>query len=184
MLYINDQIEKINMEEMLAVIPSQRREQALRFKHEQGQRLCVAAYLLLSEALRTEYGIKEYPLFEYDVHGKPFIVRYPEIHFNLSHCREAVACVVADHPVGIDVESIGRYNDSLLHYTMNNQEVEAISNALQPEVAFIRFWTMKEALLKKTGEGIRNNMKDVLQGDEPFTTIINTTKGYICTALM
>lgn len=182
MIYINDQIDQIDLEKTLSIIPSQRREQALRYKHELGRRLCVAAYMLLTEALRAEFGITEYPVFEYGPHDKPSILGHPDIHFNLSHCREAAACVVARHPVGIDIESIGRYKDSLLHYTMNETEVEAIKRATQPDMEFVRYWTMKEALLKKSGEGIRNDMKKVLTGDEPFVTIVNQARGYICTA--
>ena len=38
-------------------ISEQRREQALKFKHEQGQRLCVLAYQLLKEGLEKEYDL-------------------------------------------------------------------------------------------------------------------------------
>ena len=68
MIYINDQIDQIDLEKTLSIIPSQRREQALRYKHELGRRLCVAAYMLLTEALRAEFGITEYPIFEYGPH--------------------------------------------------------------------------------------------------------------------
>ena len=184
MIYINDQINQIDIRQALAVIPSYRREQALRFKHEQGQRLCVAAYLLLHEALMTEYGITEYPRFEYGEHGKPFLADYPDIYFNLSHCQAAAACVIGDHPVGIDIEQITRYKESLVRYVMNEDEIAEINRALRPDVAFIKYWTMKEALMKTSGQGISNDMKNVLRGDEPFVTIINQAKGYVCTALM
>ena len=65
---------------------------------------------------------------------------------------------------------------------MNETEVEAIKRATQPDMEFVRYWTMKEALLKKSGEGIRNDMKKVLTGDEPFVTIVNQARGYIYTA--
>ena len=44
-------------------ISAQRREQALKFKFEQGQRLCVLAYQLLKQGLREMYGITESPVF-------------------------------------------------------------------------------------------------------------------------
>ena len=184
MRYLNDDIAHFNFEAALPLLSDQRREKALKFKHALGRKTCAAAYLLLCEALRKEYGITEKPVFGYGEHGKPYILGHPDIHFNFSHCREAVLCVVSDRPVGCDVESIREYKESLVRYTMNEAEIRQIEQSSDPAETFIRFWTMKEALLKKTGEGIRNNMKDVLQGDEPFTTIINTTKGYICTALM
>ena len=165
MIYIDEHIDDFDLETALRQISAQRREQALRFKFERGQRTCVLAYLLLKRALREEYGIKENPIFEYGEHGKPAIVGHPEIFFNLSHCREAVACAVSDRSIGIDVESVREFHESLVRYTMNDQEVAAIMGAARPEVAFIRLWTMKEARLKLTGEGISNNMKDVLCGN-------------------
>ena len=109
MIYVREDIWDFDLESSLREISEQRREQALRFKHEQGRRLCVLAYLLLKQGLREEYGIMDNPVFEYNEHGKPFIVGHPEIFFNLSHCKEAVACAISDQPVGIDVESVRSY---------------------------------------------------------------------------
>ena len=162
MVYIDEHIDDFDLQAALTEISEQRRLQALRFKFERGQRTCVLAYLLLKKALREEYGLTENPLFEYGPHGKPFIVGHPEIHFSLSHCREAVACAVSDRPVGIDVESVQRYRESLAQYTMNEQEQQQIAAAERPDVAFIRLWTMKEARLKLTGEGsraVRGNLR-------------------------
>lgn len=170
MLYLNDHIQDFNLDEGLAQLSEQRREQTLRFRHELGQRTCVAAYLLLCEGLQKEYGITEKPVFDYGEHGKPWIVGHPEIHFNLSHCREAVLCVLSGRPVGVDVESVREFKESLIHYTMNDEETESIRQASRPDVEFIRLWTRKEAVLKLTGEGINNNLKDVLN-DCPYPII-------------
>ena len=183
MVYIDDHINDFDLQAALAVISPQRREQALQFKFEQGQRTCVLAYLLLKKALLEEYGLHMNPLFEYGEHGKPFIVGHPEIHFNLSHCREAVACVVSDHPVGIDVESIREYHDSLVSYTMSADEEARIQASGRPEAEFIRLWTMKEARLKLTGEGITDYLKAVLDDAEKYryTTIEQLDRNYIYT---
>ena len=182
MVYIDEHIDDFDLQAALAEISEQRREQALRFKFERGQRTCVLAYLLLKKALREEYGLTENPLFEYGPHGKPFIVGHPEIHFTLSHCREAVACAVSDRPVGIDVESVQRYRESLAQYTMSDEEQRLIAAAERPDVAFIRLWTMKEARLKLTGEGITNDLKSALPGGSwQFTTVERLDKNYIYT---
>ena len=183
MVYIDEHIDDFNLPTALADISAQRREQALRFKHERGQRMCVLAYLLLKKALREEYGITDNPLFEYGDHGKPQIVGHPDIHFNLSHCREAVACVVSRQPVGIDVESVNRYKEALVHHTMNDYEQAQILAADRPDVAFTRLWTMKEARLKLTGEGITTDLKTVLDDRAlwRFTTIEQLERNYIYT---
>ena len=159
---VSEDIWEFDLEAALGEISAQRREQALRFRHEQGQRLCVLAYLLLKKGLRTTYGIMENPLFEYNEHGKPSIVDHPDIFFNLSHCKEAAVCVISDHPVGIDVESIREYKESLVRYTMNDAEIREIESSENPASAFIRLWTMKEATMKLVGTGISNDMKNVI----------------------
>jgi len=183
MIYIDDHINDFDLQTALAEISRQRREQALNFKFEQGQRTCVLAYLLLKKALREEYGLTENPEFEYGEHGKPAIVGHPEIHFNLSHCREAVICVVSDRPVGVDVESVRKYEDSLVRYTMNDQELAQIAAAERPDTAFIRLWTMKEARLKLSGIGITNDVKSALADAAAlkFTTVERLDRNYIYT---
>lgn len=161
-ILIEEDIWGFDLDAALKQISSQRRDQALKFKHEEGQRLCVMAYILLKRLLQEEYGIEDNPVFEYNEHGKPSIAGYPDIHFNLSHCKEAVACVVSNRPVGIDVEVIREYKESLVHYTMNEKEVHEVETATDPAIAFIRLWTMKEATLKLDGKGIIDDLKHVI----------------------
>ena len=172
MIYLSEDIWDFDLSKALNEISEQRREQALKFKFEQGQRLCVLAYQLLKEGLHKEYGITENPIFEYNEHGKPSIVGHPEIYFNLSHCKEAVVCVISNHPIGIDVESIREFKDSLVNYTMNDDEVREIEASENPASAFIRLWTMKEATMKLVGTGISNDMKTVIDTAKyKYTTI-------------
>jgi 4'-phosphopantetheinyl transferase len=179
---VSEGIWDFNLEAALNEISEQRREQALKFRHEQGQRLCVLAYQLLKQGLREEYGITDNPVFEYNEHGKPSIVGHPEIFFNLSHCKEAAVCVISDQPVGIDVESIRKFKESLVNYTMNEEEIQEIESAANPAAAFIRFWTMKEATMKLIGTGITNDMKTVLcRQDLRFETVESVDFRYIYT---
>ena len=165
-ILVNENIWEFDLEAGLKDISEQRREQALKFKFEQGQRLCVLAYQLLKEGLQKEYGITDNPIFEYNEHGKPSIVGHPEIYFNLSHCKEAAICAISDKPVGVDVESIREFRDSLVNYTMNDEEKAEMASSSNPAATFIRLWTMKEATSKLIGTGITNDVK----------TLIDTTK--------
>ncbi len=169
---VSEAVWDFDLEAALKEISAQRREQALKFKYEQGQRLCVLAYQLLKQTLREDYGISENPVFEYNEHGKPSIVGHPEIFFNLSHCKEAAVCVVSDQPVGIDVESIRAYKESLVNYTMNDEEIAQIKSAEDPAAFFIRLWTMKEATTKLIGTGISNDLKSVIDARRyKYTTV-------------
>lgn len=168
---------------MLRALPEWRREEAMRFKHRQGRVECVLAYWLLSNML----GYK--PEFERGEHGKPFVnanINHNinvKINFNLSHCKEAVACVIGDDAeVGIDVECLGRYKPSLAEYCMSNDELKQIAEADDQDAEFTMLWTKKEALLKMTGEGITDDMKGCLKSARmegvTIESGINKEKGY------
>lgn len=186
MLYINDELDKIKDEEVIEMIssfPEQRKEQALKFKFAAGRKECAVAYDLLCKGLREEYGIDEMPIFEYGEHGKPSIIGHENIHFNMSHCKKAVMCFVSDQAVGVDVEMIGRGNESLIDYTMNDEEKAQINSSPAPNTEFIRLWTQKEAVLKLQGTGITDDLKMVLKSENmqgiKVETIVCEEKGYV-----
>lgn len=180
---INDQVELLNLDEALRHVSQQRREKALAFKHGGGRKLSVAAYLLLCDLLREQYGIEELPILEETPDGKPYLKDYPDIHFNLSHTRGVAACVVSRQAVGIDVESIRPFNDTLARRVLTTEEYQEVCNSKEPDVEFIRLWTCKESLLKLIGTGIREELDTVSTQDNhyQFDTIINRAGGYICT---
>jgi len=181
MIYLDDRPWDMDLESALHAVGSERREYALRYKFEIDRRLCLAAYQLLQRGLRQEYGIMEVPPFTYGPNGKPSLKGYPDICFNLSHCREATVCVIAPHPVGVDVECIDRYDESLLSHTMNDGECRRIAASKQPAAEFIRLWTMKESLLKLTGQGIVDDLFSVLNEAHRYRFETMVTSKYICT---
>lgn len=180
MIYLNDHLDDFDLDAALPLLSDERRRQALRFRHELGRKTCAAAYLLLREGLAKEYGITEKPCFDFGPHGKPVLRNHPDIHFNLSHCREAVVCALSDVPVGVDVEVVTHYKESVARYTMNEQELSAILSADRPEVMFTRLWTQKEAVLKLSGEGLRDNLKSVLDDISGLniSTIVSSDQRY------
>lgn len=179
MIYINDHTESLDIEKALAMVSGQRRELALRFAHESGRRLSLAVYLLLMEGLQKEYGITEPPLLEYLEGGKPVIKGHPEIHFNFSHSGNVALCAIDSQPVGADVETTRKITPSLIAYTMNDEEQALIASAPESLTAFLALWTKKEAVLKLTGEGIRNDLKSVLVNAENIVFETKLTENYI-----
>ena len=178
---IDDKIQEYTPEEIArwtAELPQWRREQVESIKHDAGHRQSLLAYRLLCRGLCEEYGITEPPTFAYGEHGKPYLSGEC-VHFSLSHCREAVACVMDDRPCGIDIESVGRRaSDSLIRYSMNEKEIGEIKKGEPEGKAFLRLWTQKEAVLKLIGTGIRDTMKDVL-ANCPYDIETRETERYI-----
>jgi 4'-phosphopantetheinyl transferase len=167
-----------SIDAMLSELPEWRKEEAMRFKLRQGRTECILAYWLLSNML----GYK--PEFVIGEHGKPELSdNLNKAWFNLSHCKEAVACVVSSEgEVGIDVECLGRYKPSLAEYCMSDEELQCIAEAEDADAEFTLLWTKKEALLKLTGEGIINDMKGCLTSLRADGVVIecgiNRERGY------
>lgn len=124
-VYLMEDIQKVALAEVERLMQSLlqwRREKVLAMKNDDVRRESVLAFALLMTALRQECQIEEEVEFVYNEHGKPQLARHADIHFNISHCREAVACVIADREVGIDVESRGRYKETLARHILSERE--------------------------------------------------------------
>lgn len=181
--YVRDDIQDISDTELQMIllwIPAWRREEALRFKHRQGQLECALSYMMLCQCISVNYGFDCQPHFVIGEHGKPTLKEYPDIHFNISHCKKAIAVAVNDSPIGIDVECIGRENDSLARYVLNDDELHQMEASEDPSALFAKYWTQKEAVFKFYGSGIRDDIKNLLvnSDDVKITTTINKEKGY------
>ena len=111
MLWILEHLDQLNTEAVISFLPrlsEARRNRVLSMKPEGPRVQSVLAELLLRRALREEFGLTELPKIETGEKGKPFFPDYPKIHFNLSHCKYAVACALDSAPVGVDAEAHGR----------------------------------------------------------------------------
>jgi len=186
MLFINDHIAELSEEQterLISSLPEWRREQALRYKFLQGRRECAVAYVELLRGLRQQFGIYEKPVFSYNEHGKPYISQHPQVHFSLSHCKEAVGCFLGNLQCGFDVECVRTAKEDLVRHTMNKEEAESIFSSPSPDVAFTRLWTQKEAVLKLKGTGIIDDLHSVLspanlQGIK-LQVVENPSRGYV-----
>ena len=141
----------------------------LRYKHLKGQIQCGLGYVLLIHALREEGVFKEMPEFSYNEHDKPFLKNYPGWYFNISHSKTAVCCVLSRKEIGIDIEEVGEYKESLAAYICNDKELESLHDSENKADDFYKLWTRKEAVFKMIGSGITNDIKDIL--DTPYIDI-------------
>ena len=165
------------VQRMLPLVNGQRREAALRYKHRFGRFACLKSWLMLEELVRP-LGVNDME-FAFNIHGKPRLKQRPDIHFNLSHCKNGIAAAIDGAPVGIDIESFRPMSEALIRKTMNVREIACCQAAPAPEQAFIALWTQKEAVLKLRGTGISTNLHQVLDGiGYRLETHINEEKHY------
>lgn len=172
-------IPQDELKEALGQLPWWRLSKALKYRNPLDQFLCAKAYILLREGLAELYGISGDLQFGYTPSGKPLLADHEDIHFNLSHCSRCACCIIADKPVGIDVENIN-LDPLLVESVCSADEIETVRSAEDPAIEFTKLWTLKESFLKMTGEGLRDDMKNVLLdcGTE-FNTVINKEQGYV-----
>lgn len=123
-----------------------------RYQHATG-RLLLQTALLRAGISREFLSKEESMIFAYGPSGKPFLRELPDVHFNISHTKGLVVCAVSTSPVGIDAEKIRPYPKSVLR-KMTEKERTYVQQSHSPDEAFMRVWTMKEAMIKLTGEGL------------------------------
>ena len=139
------QATEAEVQRLLPLVSSQRREQALRYKHVFGQFCCLKSWLMLFEHVEmSSYRDVEWC---YNEHGKPYIEGGP--YFSISHCKEGIAVAIDDQPIGIDIETVRHADEDLIARTMNETERVGMDDR-----KFTRLWTQKEAVVKAQGTGI------------------------------
>lgn len=117
-----------------------------------------AAHRLLLEGIKREYGLTTLPAMVSQEGGKPYFPAHPEICFNYSHSRGRIACALAGTPVGIDLERIRPFREKTALRFCHEREWQWLLKQRDPDSAWIRIWTIKEAYAKYTGLGLRLQM--------------------------
>ena len=95
--------------------------------------------------------------FSANAYGKPFLANKPDIHFNISHTKNYVACALSDEPVGIDIEFIKPTNQKIAERFFAPDErayIAANDQANDQMNAFYEVWTKKESRIKWEGQGL------------------------------
>ena len=109
---------------------------------------------LLAQLYREATG-EELPPIAVTPRGKPF---FPgsQLHFSISHTHKHAFCVLWNRPVGLDAEEMDRkINLRLADKILSPAERERFDAAADKRLALLKFWVLKEAATKLTGEGLR-----------------------------
>ena len=112
---------------------------------------------LLLRMLR-DVGVND-PDIARDRNGRPYLVSFPNIDFNISHADNIAVCVlsVGEGRVGVDVEkaNIGESSprrDRLLERFFSKDKINSGKSLAE-------LWTEKEAYLKYLGTGLSADLK-------------------------
>jgi 4'-phosphopantetheinyl transferase len=142
------------------LLSPEERDRAMRFIHPVHQRHFVAARGLLRTVLGESVGASPKTLqFAYGPYGKPRLVGFPRVQFNLSHCYgKALIGISQDRSIGVDLEQLREIPDwkTVAKQFFSGSEYESIRQGVEADSIklFLKYWTCKEAYLKGTGDGI------------------------------
>lgn len=103
-----------------------------------------------------------------DQFGKPYLHSHPQLAFNQSHSDNLLAvCYSFDvAQVGIDVEDKSRVMrvEALAKHSLTDAEYARFQRAADQQAYWLKLWTIKEAVLKASGIGIRLSLNELETG--------------------
>jgi 4'-phosphopantetheinyl transferase len=154
----------------LGLLDMEEQTKAARFHFAADRCQYIAAHCLARTMLSASTGIaRENLCFCRDAKGRPELTGETGLRFSLSHTRSLVACAVSNvDAVGLDVESLDRSAAGLeiAQSCFAAAEVALVQQFGQE--AFLRLWTLKEAFLKATGDGLRRPLNSFSFSLEPI----------------
>ena len=178
-LYIRKIEDYENADESL--LEAKRRGKLARIKNARTRLECVAAGMLLREALSgCGYPVADEPLTVfYDDNGKPYVEHVP--YFSLSHSGGLVICAVDDEPIGADVQVVKGVTARLAKKVLSEHELaefERIAETKSEQEAeryFTICWTEKESVAKLIGKGIGMDFRTIDRDNYRMQTLFRTT---------
>lgn len=111
-------------------------------------------YALLAALLQEERGLHPLPGIARTGKGKPYFPAHPELRFSLSHSGALALCALAGGEVGCDIELVRPRRPGLPRYVLSDREYGWYEARGSRWEDFYALWTLKEARVKCTGEGI------------------------------
>jgi phosphopantetheinyl transferase len=167
------------LEHSAALLDVQETDHLARLRHHEDRRSYLAAHagarLILGHAVGRPPNDLQFGAAE---NGKPVLLGDPqEIDFSLSHARGAVAVAAARMPIGVDVEPFHEVDhlDSMIELVLAAEEQAVMRKASKASRSrmFLRYWTLKEALLKAAGLGFAVPPNEVIVDAGPTPTVLS-----------
>lgn len=159
---------QVRVKDLLPFLPVGERRRYAQFDLEDRRREFLWARLLVRRVLAFFLNKDMRDLnFSYQDNGKPFLEN-SEVHFNLSHTDGLIACSVAQRRLGIDVEKMvkeksaakRRYPLVTRFFSTAEKEFILSQDPASQSTAFFRIFTLKEARIKASGEGLSLPLAD------------------------
>jgi len=141
---------------LIQALPDFISEEIFQYKKQADiNRLTAGKYLLKKILLDLGYDLSLFNAYTTDNMGKPYIPDF--LPFNITHSGRVVACAVLMEKgnIGIDVEKIREIEVRNFDKQFSAPEMMQILASKNPTHTFFEYWTIKEAVMKADGRGMR-----------------------------
>jgi len=152
------ELERDEFDMLLSLVSPEKQERIKNFHFFRDARNCLLGDVLSRVEICRATGLSNKQLeFSVNCFGKPFLVSRPNVHFNISHAGDYIACVVADKPVGIDIEIIKPIDLKIAERFFTSDEFAYIMVG-DKTLCFYEIWTKKESYIKWAGKGLHKHL--------------------------
>ena len=187
---LNEHISDSIFNSLLSYVTYEKRQIIYKYKYSIDKKLSLYSELLLRIIVSQTLHIHSNEIIiKRSKTGKPFLEQFPELEFNISHTRNAIAIALSSSTVGIDIEHIKDMDLKIAeNYYTSNEYKYVVSSEFECNQRFYEVWTRKEAYIKYTGNGLATplNSFDVFKNklkDQINTFIRNSYCISVCNNL-
>jgi len=126
------------------------------FKFDIDKKLSILSDLFVRYVACMDLSLDNCELsFSKSIDGKPYLVGYPNFHYNITHTRNAIAIGFSDKPIGVDIERIKEAKLEVAERFFCKSELDyIISNDKDKDRLFHEIWIKKESYVKWNGKGL------------------------------
>jgi len=164
-VWIGD-LKKVNEDEIVLLknrLPFDKIAKTERFRSSKDSQRYIFAHGMLQQIVEQYTGDEAIEI-AYTKYRKPYLPKYPNLSFNMSHSGDLVLLAFRfdGEPVGVDVECVkpGLDINLITESYYHSDEQKAVLNSNDPQL-FYKLWTRKEALLKAMEVGLTDEIRKI-----------------------
>lgn len=145
-----------------ATLSPAERERAARFHHHRDRDRFVTTRAALRRLVGARCGTGPAAVrFAETGRGKPVLVPDAGLRFSVAHAGGHALLALADRPVGVDVEPVRpeAWDPTMAALVLSPAELAWVREHGDPDGAFFRCWTRKEAFVKLGSAGLVDEVR-------------------------
>ena len=187
-IYIADvtEMDKNFINQLYDDLPYYRKNKADKFRKSVDRNTCIVAYALLYESLITDFNLEKNDInILSSQFGKPYLNSFEGVYFNISHSNTLVTCVTSNFEIGVDIEYLDKVDLKIMDIVCDPMELMKVDSSQNKYIDFYKIWTKKEAIVKKRGTGLNDEIKKIqLDENERLLQHVDLNKNFVMSIII